>query len=79
MLHVNRKTNKGRLRTYFLETPWIFSFFYFNPGSSRQNKAPPLDIPQNCVRSLGNPKEKPRPLEIPYYFFLVTLGSFTSF
>ena len=50
-------------------------FFCFTPGNSTQNKAPSLEIIQNCVRSLGNSKAKaPRPLlEIPHYFFLVTL------
>ena len=61
--------------------PWNFSFFfYFTPGNSRQNKAQPLDIPQNCVRSLGNSKAKNKdpwkfhiifswsPLEIPLHF-----------
>ena len=59
---------------------WDFSFFYFTPGNSRQNKAQPLDIPQNCVRSLGNSKAKNKdpwkfhiifswlPLEIPLRF-----------
>ena len=42
----------------FWKNPWNFSFFYFIPGNSRQNKAQPLDIPQNCVRSLGNSKTK---------------------
>ena len=40
--------------------PWNFSFFYFTPGKNfrQQNKAQPLDIPQNCVRFLGNSKAK---------------------
>ena len=42
----------------FWKTHWNFSFFYFNTGNSRQNKAKPLDIPQNCVRSLENSKAK---------------------
>ena len=37
---------------------WNCSFFYFTSGNSRQKKAQPLDIPQNCVRSLGNSKVK---------------------
>ena len=37
-------------------TPWNFSFFYFTPGNSRLNKAPPLKIPQIFVRFLGNTK-----------------------
>ena len=38
--------------------PGIFHFFifYFTLGNSRKNKAQPLDIPQNCVRFLGNSK-----------------------
>ena len=49
----------GGLRIYFFEKPpWNFSLFYFTPGNSRQNKAQPQDIPQNCVRTLGNSKTK---------------------
>ena len=40
---------------HFFDPPWKFSFFYFTPGNSKQNKAQPLDIPQNCV---GNSKAK---------------------
>ena len=43
---------------YFFENPLDFFIFYFTPGNSRQNKAQPLDIPQNYVRSLGNSKAK---------------------
>ena len=65
----------------FLETPhWNFSFFYFTPGNLRQKKAQPLNIPQNCVRCLGNSKAKNKdPQEILHYFFLVTLGNLTRF
>ena len=75
----SRKTlNRGGLRIYIFETPpGIFHFFYFTPGNSRQNKPPPREIPQICVRSLGNSKAKNQdplkfhiifswsPLEIP--------------
>ena len=30
--------------------PGLFLFFNFTHGNSRQNKAPPLEIPQNFVR-----------------------------
>ena len=62
-------------------SPWKFSCFYFTPRNSRQNKGQPLDIPQNCVRSLGNSKQgqKQRRLDIRHYFSLVTLGNSTSF
>ena len=61
--------------------PWNFSFFYFNPGNSRQNKNQPLDIPQNCVSQIPwkCQGQKQRPMQIPHYFFLVTLGNSTSF
>ena len=64
----------------FLNRPWNFSFFYFTPGNFRENKAPPLEIPQNCLTSLGNSKAKNQdhwkffiifswtPLEIPLCF-----------
>ena len=32
-----------------LKTPMELLGFYFTNGNSRQNKAPPLDAPQNCV------------------------------
>ena len=51
---------------FFWKPTWNFSFFYFTTGNSRQNKAQPLDIPQNCVRSLlllflEIPQAYPRP------------------
>ena len=53
-----KKTNRG-----------VDGILFWKPsctlGNSKQNKASPLDIPQNCVRSLGNFK--------PKFFFLVTL------
>ena len=64
----------------FLKSPWNFSFFYLTSKISRQNKAQPLDIPQNCVRSLRNFKAKNKdpwkfhiifswsPFEIPLRF-----------
>ena len=64
----------------FWKTHWNFSFLYFNTGNSRQNKAKPLDIPQNCVRFLENSKAKDKdpwkfhiifswsPLEVPLCF-----------
>ena len=47
----SKKPNKeeGWLRTYFFENPPGI-FFYFTPGNIRQNKAPRLEVPQNCVR-----------------------------
>ena len=61
------------------------SFFVNNniatPGNSRQNKAPPLEIPQVVLDPLWKfqQSQRPRPLEIPHYFFLVTLRNSTSF
>ena len=67
----------------FLKTSLgIFHFFYFTPGNSRQNKAQPLDcwiFHKIVVDLLQFPRQKQRPLEIPYYFFSVTLGNSTSF
>ena len=80
-LGYSRKKN-GDWGHTFLKTPWNFSFFYFTPGNSRQNKAPPLEIPQIFARSLGNfiQGQKPRrSLEIPHYVFFVTLGNSCSF
>ena len=46
------------LRTYFFENTQEFLKFLLHPGNSWQNKAPPLDIPQNCIISLRNSKAK---------------------
>ena len=80
----NRKGEGGGgrgLRPYFfLENPLEFFSFHFTSVNSRENKAPPLEIPQNCVRSLGGSKTKNQdsrkfhiifswsPLEIPLRF-----------
>ena len=46
-------------------------FFYYDLGNSRQNKAQPLDNPENCVRSLGNSKApKTKTPGNPTLFFL---------
>ena len=48
-----------------------FSFFYYNLGNSRQNKAQPLDNPENCFRFLGNSKApKTKTPGNPTLFFL---------
>ena len=66
--------------TFLEKKPWNFSFLYFTPGNSRQNKAQPLEIPQNCVSSLGNSKTKNKdPWKFHIIFFLFTLGNPTSF
>ena len=80
-----KKNKQGRLRLYFFENPpWNFLSFYLTPEISRQ-KAQPLDISQNCVKSLGNSTlfflDHPRkfhfvfnwPLEIPHAISLIPL------
>ena len=77
-----KKNNRGIEGILFWKPPGIFNFSYFTPGNSRQNKTPTLEIPQNCVRSLGNfnKAKPPRLLDIPHYLFLVTLvNSFCYF
>ena len=59
LLYLLKKNRKGRVEDILLwKPPWNFSFFYLNPGNFRQNKVPPMEIPQNCVRCLGNFKAK---------------------
>ena len=59
----SRKKNKQRgLRTL---KPCLEFFYLVQPGNSRQIKATPLEIEQNCITSL----------EIPHNFFLVTPGN----
>ena len=67
-----KKYKQGWLRIYsFEKLHGIFHFSYSTPGNSRQNKAQPLDIPQNCVRSLGNFKTKNKD---PWKFHLIFLA-----
>ena len=85
------KQGRGGFRIHLFYPPWKFSFFYFTPGNSKQNKAQPLDIPQDCVRSLGNSKAKNKDcwkfhiifswlrLEIPLRFELAPGNSTCSF
>ena len=55
----------------------------FTPENSRQNKAQPLlDMPQNCVKSLGNSKPKnkdPWPWKFHIIFSWSPFGNSTSF
>ena len=76
------KKRRGRVEDILLwKPPWNFSFFYLNPGNFRQNKVPPLEIPQNCGNSilffLGRPWKFHfvfnRPLEIPLVISLLYL------
>ena len=46
---------EGAKDILFWDSPGIFQF---PPGNSRQNKAPPLEIPKVFVRSFGNSKAK---------------------
>ena len=70
-----KKNRVEGLRTCFFENPpaleFFMFFFYFNPGNSRQSKTPPLEIPQNCVRSLGNSKTKTKTPGISALIFLL--------
>ena len=78
-LKFEKKSKQLGWRYTFLKTPSNFSFFYFTPWNSRQNKAQTLDIPQNCVRSFGNFKAKnknPWKFHINY-FFLANIGNST--
>ena len=76
---IPKKNQTGELEDILLwKLPWNFSFFYFTPGNSRQNKVQPLDIPQNCARSLGIPRPKTK-IHGNSTFFLVTLGNSTLF
>ena len=70
------KKNRGVEDILFRKSRWNFSFIYFTPGNSRQIKAPPLEIAQNCVTSWKFQDQKPRPLEVPHNFFLVTPWKF---
>ena len=48
---IAEKKNRGEggLRTNVFENPLEFLGFSFTAGDSKQNKASPVEIPQNCV------------------------------
>ena len=52
------KNQTGGVEDILFWKPLGIYLFFFTPGNSRQNKAPPLEIPQNSVRSFGNSKGK---------------------
>ena len=58
LFHKKRQIRERGVEDILFWTPWSFSFIYFTSGNSRQIKAPPLEIVQNCVTS---PLEIPRP------------------
>ena len=77
-LNPNKGVGGGGWGYTFLKKPLEFFIFLLYPGNSRQKKAQPRDIPQNCLKSLGNANAKnKRPLEIPHLFSLVTLWNST--
>ena len=62
----------------FWKPPWNFSFFYFTPENSWQNKAQLFHKIVLDLLEIARPKTK-TPVEILNLFFLVTLGNPTSF
>ena len=78
-----KKSKQGGSGHTFLKNPWNFYVFYLSNGNSTQNKASHLDAPHTklCVTyvtCLENFQSglKPRPLEVPHDFFLITPGNF---
>ena len=67
--------------------PRNFSLFYFNPGNCRQNKVLTTEYLFHKVKTvlarsllkISTPQKQRPLLEIPHYFFLVTLGNSASF
>ena len=66
-----------------LKTILDFLIFFTLPWKFQTKQSSTLEIPQNCVRSLGNSNsiegQKPRPLEIPHYFFGAIALSYPPF
>ena len=83
---LQNKSKQGGI-LFFENPPEIFHFYNLLLEISDKTKLNPMmDIPQNCVsqpaRSLGNSMAENKtktPAIIPCYFFLVTIGNFTSF
>ena len=50
----NTKQGGEVVEDKLLKTPWELLGFSFTPGNSKQNKASPVEIPQNCVTSHRN-------------------------
>ena len=77
-----RKTKQqgGWLRTNLFENPLEFFGFFFTPGNSKENKASPAEIPENCVSYTPHKFSGLKlrlPLGIPHDFFLITHGNST--
>ena len=71
----------GRLRTYFFEKkPWNFRICHFTLGNLRESKNFTIGY---STKLCGTPRKfqekKPRLMEIPYDFFLMTDGNSTYF
>ena len=58
----------------------IFHVFILPLGQFQKNKAHPWKFHEILLDPLEMPRlQKPKPLKVPHYFFLVTLGNCTSF
>ena len=79
----NRWGRRGRLRIYFFEpppSPLEFFIFLLYPWKfqTKQSSTPGYST-KLCQIPWQFQHQKQRPLEIPHYFFLVTLGNSTLF
>ena len=78
--HGHSRKTAGSWGHTFLKRPGIFQFFTLSLEIPVKNKAPPRQILQDCVTSLGNSMAKnhqapPCKSQIPHYFFLFTPGN----
>ena len=75
-----KKFKQGRLRIYFCENcPAIFHFFTLSLEIPDKTKLNHWIFHKIVLDPLKIPGPKTRPMEIPHYFFLVTLRNSTSF
>ena len=75
-----KKSKQAGLRIYFFENPHgIFQFLTLLLEVSDKTKLNPWIFHKLCLIPCKFQGQKQRPLEIPHYFFLVTLGNSTSF
>ena len=70
-----KKTKHWGRHNFLKPLPWNFYVSYFTLKTSRQYKAIPLEIQQNCVASLGNSKFKNLdPWNLNMNFFLIKIA-----
>ena len=81
VINYSKKKNRtdGDWGHTFLKTPLEFLIFFYPWKFQTKQSSTPGKSTKLCYMSLKFQGQKPKPLELPHYFFLVTPGNSTSF